>query len=156
HMPAINFTTVKEFATASKDSLVNLATNCALGTYGYAKDRLVAVQTKITPYVPRLIQGAETAGAVVIGTIALRALVKLSNHLPVVDMTAVSIVAGYALTQPKQCSQAVTLYAIGSLIGKKLVSTCSLSVMQGFALSVATIAIANHLAKSGKHDEEKI
>lgn len=138
----------KELATYSKDLIVNTATSCALSTYEYGQNKMEAAKLKIMPYVPSIVQTAEIAGAVVIAGVALRALVTVSTHLPVVDTIGATVVAGYALTHPNQCAQAVALYAIGSVVVKTLaLSTCSLPMMQAFALYAATLAVVNYMTK---------
>ena len=138
----------KEFAISSKDFIIDTATSCALTTYEYGQDKLEAARLKIMPYVPSMIETAEIAGAVVIGGVALRALVNVSTHLPVVDTIAASVVAGYALTHPNECAQAVALYAIGSVAVKTLaLSTCSLPMMQAFALYVGALAVVDYMTK---------
>lgn len=138
----------KEFLASSKDFIINKATSCGLITYEYSQDKLEAARVKIIPYVPSIIQTAEVAVAVVIAGVALRALVNFSTYLSVVDTIVATVVGGYALTHPNECAQAVALYAIGSVVVKTLaLSTCSLPMMQAFALYVGTLAVINYIRK---------
>lgn len=149
-MTTINFMmgtltdTAKEWATSSKDFFIHATNSCASSIYKYGEDKVELAKRTINPYIPTV----EIAGAVVIAGVALRALIAVSTHLPVVDTITASVVAGYALTHPNQCAQAVALYAIGSVVVKTLaLSPCSLPVMQAFALYVAALTIINYATK---------
>lgn len=138
----------KEFATYSKNLLIDTATSCSLRTYEYGQNKMEAAKLKIMPYVPSIVQTAEITGTMVIAAVALRALITVSTHLPVVDTIAAIVVAGYALRHPNECAQAVALYAIGSVVIKTLaLSTCSLPMMQAFALYAVTLAVVNYMIK---------
>lgn len=145
-IPNINRLTTKAIALATFST--NCAATCASNAYEYGKNKFDKTKQIITSYDPTIVRYAETAGALIIAGIALRALVNLSIHLPIVDTLAAAIVAKYALRHPQQCAQSVALFAIGSVFVQTLaISTCSLSVMQGFALSFAAISIAHQVAK---------
>lgn len=153
-MTTINFMigaltdTAKEWATSSKDFFIHTTNSCASSIYKYGEDKVELAKRTINPYIPDVKRTAEIAGAVVIAGVALRALIAVSTHLPVVDTITATVVAGYALTHPNQCAQAVALYAIGSVVVKTLaLSPCSLPVMQAFALYVAALTIINCATK---------
>lgn len=145
-----NFTALaKQVATSSINYGIGIVTTCALSSYEYSKNKLDEAKQKIMPCLPVMVRCAKTAGTLVIAGVAFRALRSLSTHLPVVvDPLAAAAVAGYAFGKPEQCAQALAVFAIGSVVVKRLaLSTCSLPMMQALALYFAAIVIANQVAK---------
>lgn len=142
----INHLTTKALALATFST--NCAATCASSAYKYGKNKFHITKQTITPYTPAIVRYTETAAALIIAGIALRALLNLSIHLPIVDTLVAAVVAKYALRHPEQCAQSVALFAIGSVVIQTLaISTCSLSVIQGFGLSFAAISIADQVVK---------
>ncbi len=132
----------RDIGTSSVSYVKDVATSLTSNTYEYGRNRIEAGKQKVEPYIPTVLQYAETTAALAITGVALLALANLATHLPIVDTLAALTIAGYALSHPEQCAQAVAIFAIGSIVVKTLaLSTCSLPLVQIFALYFAAVII---------------
>lgn len=108
----------------------------------YVGDRLEMAKTEIQSHTPAIIKCIKISTTLAISAVALVALARVANHLPVVDMTE-AFALGYVFRHPEQCSPITIGIAVAGLIAiQTLMPICSLSPISKLVLNATAILIA--------------
>lgn len=108
----------------------------------YVGEKLEMAKREIKFHAPTIIKCVKISTALVISGVALVALARIANHLPIVDMTE-AFALGYIIRHPKQCSPITIGIAVAGLIAiQTLTPICSLSPISKLVLNTTAILIA--------------
>lgn len=108
----------------------------------YVGDRIEMAKRELESHTPTIIKCVRISTTLAISGVALVALARIANHLPIVDITE-AFALGYIFRHPEQCSPITVGIAVAGLIAiQTLTPICSLSPISKLVLNATAILIA--------------